>query len=94
MPNNHLSHKIESVIDQVEHSDIMFKIFRKCNLDLSYFTSTRIVSILKKFPGILGTMNYIVNVIKLNISAERRKRFKDTEKNIEKFQKIIKEKNS
>ncbi len=39
-------------------------------------------------------MNYIVNVIKLNISAERRKRFKDTEKNIEKFQKIIKEKNS
>lgn len=31
-------------------------------------------------------MNYIVNIIKLNISAERRKRFKDVEKTISKFQ--------
>jgi hypothetical protein len=31
-------------------------------------------------------MNYIVNVIKLNISAERRKRFLDLEKVISKYQ--------
>lgn len=31
-------------------------------------------------------MNYIVNVIKLNISAERRKRFWDLEKVIGKYQ--------
>lgn len=36
-------------------------------------------------------MNYIVNVIKLNISAERRKRFKNVEKVISKFQSLIQE---
>ena len=35
-------------------------------------------------------MNYIVNIIKLNISAERRKRVKDRENNILQYQKIIK----
>jgi len=40
---------------------------------------------------LLGSLNYIVNVIKLNISAERRKRFKDNEKDIVKFQTLIQE---
>jgi hypothetical protein len=41
---------------------------------------------LKNEEGILSNMNYIVNVIKINISAERRERFKDLEKTLDKYQ--------
>jgi hypothetical protein len=78
LPNNHLANKIEAVITQVKFGEAIFNIFKKSDSDRSYFTPSRIVKIIKKCEGILGTMNYIVNVIKLNISAERRKRFKDT----------------
>lgn len=38
-------------------------------------------------------MNYLANIIKLNVSAERRKRFQTTEQNIIKFQELIKGRN-
>lgn len=67
------------------------RVYTRSNFELSYFDPRRIVGILKKCPGILSTMNYIVNIIKLNVSGERRKRFRDTEKTIGKFQKLIQE---
>jgi hypothetical protein len=81
-PNNHLSNKINNILDQVERGEAIRKIYDKCNVDFEYLTPKRIVGFLKREEGILSSMNYLVNVIKLNISAERRKRFKDTEKTI------------
>lgn len=88
MPNNHLSNKINNIITQVEHSAAIRRIYDQCNTDVSQLTPPRIVRYLQKEEGILSSMNYIVNVIKLNISAERRKRFFDLEKVIGKYQKL------
>lgn len=74
----------------MERGEAIRKIYDKCNVDFEYLTPRRIVGFLKREEGILSSMNYLVNVIKLNISAERRKRFKDTEKTIERFQHLIK----
>jgi hypothetical protein len=57
------------VIGEVEHGVVIKKIYDKCDTDISKVTPNKIISILKKYPGILSTMNYIVNIIKLNISA-------------------------
>lgn len=46
LPNNHLSNKIQNLINQAEHSDYIAKIYRKCNIDISYFDPIRIVDIL------------------------------------------------
>lgn len=86
MPNNHLSNKINNIIAQVEHSSAIRKIYDQCNTDITVLTPQCIVKYLKKEEGILSCMNYIVNVIKLNISAERRKRFSDLQKVIGKYQ--------
>lgn len=75
---------------QVEHGDIILKLFNRCKKGKQTISFSDIVKILKKCPGILGTMNYLVNVIKLNISAERRKRVKDIEKNISNYQSVVK----
>lgn len=88
MPNNHLSNKINNIISQVEHSTAIRRIYDQCNVDINELTPPRIVAYLRKEEGILGSMNYIVNVIKLNISAERRKRFMDVEKVIGKYQEL------
>ncbi len=69
MPNNHLSNKVNNIISQVEHSTAIRRIYDQCNLDVSQLTPPRIIAYLRKEEGILGSMNYIVNVIKLNISA-------------------------
>ena len=81
------------MVNQVEHNDMVTKIYHKANTSIKYFRPDRIVAILKSCPGILGTMNYIVNVIKLNISAERRKRVIDQEKKVRDYQVIIKDAN-
>jgi hypothetical protein len=88
MPNNHLSNKVNNIINQVEHSSAIRKIYDQCNLDIEVLTPQVIVKYLKQEEGILSSMNYIVNVIKLNISAERRKRFLDLEKTIGKYQQL------
>lgn len=82
MPNNHLSNKVNNIISQVEHSNAIRRIYDQCNADVSVLTPQRILRYLKKEEGILSSMNYIVNVIKLNISAERRKRFFDLQQTI------------
>ena len=46
LPNNHLSNKINNLISQVEHSELMAKIYKKCNVDIDYFDPIRIVEIL------------------------------------------------
>lgn len=89
LPNNHIANKVNTVISQVEHGTVIKKIYDKCDTDITQITPNKIITILKNYPGILSTMNYIVNIIKLNISAERRKRFVDVEKTIGKFTSII-----
>lgn len=69
------------------------KVYQKANKSLKYFRPDRIVAILKSCPGILGNMNYIVNVIKLNISAERRRRLIDQEKKVRDYQGIVNDAN-
>jgi hypothetical protein len=86
MPNNHLSNRINHLIAQAEHSAAIRSIYDQCNADVSQLTPQRIVRYLREEEGVLSAMNYIVNVIKLNISAERRKRFLDLEKVIGKYQ--------
>ena len=89
-----MANKISTLINQVESGETIAKIYKKCNADIFYFKPQLIVSILTKNHGILATMNYIVNIIKLNISAVRRKRFTDTEKTINMFQKINRDRSS
>ncbi len=69
MPNNHLSNKINLIISQVEHGKAIRKIYNQCNDDISVITPQKIIKFLKEEEGILSSMNYIVNIIKLNISA-------------------------
>jgi hypothetical protein len=94
LPNNHLSNKINVLIGQVEHGEMVMKIYKKSKTNARFFDPKMIVAILKKCPGILSIMNYIVNIIKLNISAERKKRFEDRERTIESYERIIKTRNS
>ena len=77
------------MVNQVEHSNMVSKIYLKANKSTKYFRPDRIVAILRSCPGILGNMNYIVNVIKLNISAERRRRVVDQEKKVRDYQEIV-----
>lgn len=74
------------IISQVEHGKAIRKIYDHCNYDISAITPQIIVRFLKEEEGLLSSMNYIVNIIKLNISAERKKRFWDVEKTISKYQ--------